>query len=68
MDKNSGLIHSADVTAANLHVLHSASESLNNVEKVIDTDIDYQRINKRPEIENKTTGFWVAIRPGNSAF
>ena len=49
-DKDSGLIHSVVVTAANVHDLTSAAELLHGDEEVVYGDAGYQGIAKRPEM------------------
>lgn len=64
VDKDSGLIHSVLVTAANVHDLTPAAELLHGDEEVVYCDARYQGIAKRPEMAAKTMKFRVAIRPG----
>ena len=64
VDKDSGLIHSVVVTAANVHDLTPAAELLHGDEEVVYGDAGYQGIAKRPEIAGMTTEFRVAMRPG----
>ena len=64
MDKDSILIHSVAVTAANVHDLTPASELLHGDEEVVYDDAGYQGIGKRPEMAGKTTELRVAMRPG----
>jgi IS5 family transposase len=64
VDKDSGLIHSIVVTAANVHDLTPAAELLHGDEAVVYGDAGYQGIAKRPEMAGKTTEFRVAMRPG----
>jgi IS5 family transposase len=64
VDKDSGLIHSVIVTAANVHDLTAAADLLHGEEKVVYADAGYQGIEKRPEMEGKGIGFRVAMRPG----
>jgi len=64
VDKDSGLIHSVVVTAANVHDLTPAAELLHGEEKVVYADAGYQGIAKRPEMAGRTTDFRVAMRPG----
>lgn len=53
VDKDSGLIHSVDVTDANMHDLLPAAELLHG-EEVIYCEAGYQGIAKRPEMAGKT--------------
>jgi len=64
VDKDSGLIHSVVVTAANVHDLTPAAELLHGDEEVVYADAGYQGIVKRAEMAGKTTEFRVAMRPG----
>jgi IS5 family transposase len=41
-----------------------AAELLHGEEEVVDADAGYQGIEKRPEMEGKSTTFRVAMRPG----
>ena len=53
MDKNSGLIHSVVVTAANVHNLTPTADLLHDAERVVYGDTGYQGIAKRPEMEGE---------------
>ena len=64
VDKDTGLIHSVETTAANVHDLTPAADLLHGEESVVYADAGYQGIEKRPEMEGKTIGFRVAMRPG----
>jgi IS5 family transposase len=64
VDKDSGLIYSVVVTAANVHDLTPAAELLHGEEEVVYGDAGYQGIAKRPEMVGKTAEFRVAMRPG----
>ena len=64
VDKDSGLIHSVVVTAANVHDLTPAAELLHGDEEVVYGDAGYQDIAKRPEISGAAAEFRVAMRPG----
>ena len=64
VDKDSGLIHSVETTAANVHDLTPAAELLHGEEEVVYADAGYQGIEKRPEMEGKPTTFRVAMRAG----
>jgi transposase, IS5 family len=64
VDKDSGLIHSVVVTAANVHDLTPVAELLHGEEEVVYGDAGYQGIAKRPEMAGKATEFRVAMRPG----
>ena len=67
VDKDSGLIHSVETTAANVHDLTPAAELLHGDEEVVYADAGYQGIEKRPEMEGMSTTFRVAMRPGKKA-
>jgi IS5 family transposase len=64
VDKDSGLIHSVETTAANVHDLTPAAELLHGEEEVVYADAGYQGIEKREEMEGKATTFRTAMRPG----
>jgi IS5 family transposase len=64
VDKDSGLIHSIVVTAANVHDLTPAAELLHGEENVVYGNAIDLGIAKRPEMAGKTTELRVAIRPG----
>jgi IS5 family transposase len=62
-DKDSGLIHSVVVTAANVHDLTLAADLLHGDEQVVYADAGYQGIATRAEMAGKTREFRVAMRP-----
>jgi IS5 family transposase len=64
VDSESGLVHSVETTAANVHDLTPAAELLHGEETVVYADAGYQGIEKRSEMQGKGIGFRVAIRPG----
>ncbi|MCP9873650.1 IS5 family transposase, partial [Synechococcus sp. Cruz CV-v-12] len=64
VDKDTGLIHSVETSAANVHDLTPAAELLHGEETVVYADAGYQGIEKRPEMEGKGIDFRVAMRPG----
>ena len=64
VDSESGLIHSVETTAANVHDLTPAAELLHGEETVVYGDAGYQGIEKRPEMQGRGIGFLVAMRPG----
>ncbi|MEI6030745.1 MAG: IS5 family transposase [Synechococcaceae cyanobacterium ELA739] len=64
VDKDTGLIHSVETTAANVDDLTPAADLLHGQEKVVYADAGYQGIEKRAEMEGKGIGFRVAMRPG----
>ena len=67
VDKDSGLIHSVVVTAANLHDLNPAAELRHGDEEVVYGDAGYQGVAKRPEMAGTAAEFRMAMRPGNAA-
>jgi IS5 family transposase len=64
VDKDNGLIHSIETTAANVHDLTPAAELLHGEESVVYADSGYQGIEKREEMKGRAIGFRVAMRPG----
>jgi IS5 family transposase len=64
VDKDTGLIHSVETTAANVHDRTPAADLLHGEETVVYADGGYQGIEKRDEMEGKGIGFRVAMRPG----
>jgi IS5 family transposase len=62
--KDSVVIHSVVITAANVHDLTPAAELLHGDEEVVYGDNGYQWIAKRPAMAGKTTEFRMAMRPG----
>ena len=64
VDKDSGLIHSVETTAANVHDITRAAQLLHGEEEVVSGDAGYQGIEKRAEVSGKSTIFQVAMRPG----
>ena len=64
VDKDSGLIHSVETTAANVHDLTPAADLLHGEETVVYADAGYQGVEKRAEMQGKGIGFRVAMRPG----
>ena len=64
VDKDTGLIHSVETTAANVHDLTPAADLLHGEEVVVHADAGYQGIEKREEMEGKAANFRVAMRPG----
>jgi len=51
VDSETGLIHSVETTAANVHELTPAAELLHGEGRVVSTDAGYQGIEKRPELQ-----------------
>jgi transposase, IS5 family len=64
VDKDSGLIHSVVVTAANVHDLTPAAELLHADEDAVYGDAGYQGIANRPEMAGTSGEFRVAMRLG----
>ena len=64
VDSESGLIHSVETTAANVHDLTPAADLLHGEETVVYADAGYQGIQKRSEMQGRGIGFRVAMRPG----
>ena len=64
VDKDSGLIYSAETTSANVHDITRAAQLLHGEEEVVYSDAGYQGIEKRAEMAGKSTTFRVAMRPG----
>ena len=64
VDKDNGLIHSVETTAANVHDLTPAAQLLHGDETVVYADAGYQGIGKREEMQGRAIGFRVAMRPG----
>jgi IS5 family transposase len=62
--KDTGLIHSVETTAANVHDLTPAADLLHGEEEVVYADAGYQGIEKREEMQGTTAKFQVAMRPG----
>jgi IS5 family transposase len=64
VDKDNGLIHSIETTAANVHDLTPAAELLHGEGTVVYAESGYQGIAKREEMKGKAIRFRVAMRPG----
>ena len=64
MDNKSGLIHSLETTAANVHDFTPAAGLLHGEETVVYVDAGYKGFAKRPEMQGRGIGFRVAMRPG----
>jgi transposase, IS5 family len=64
LDMDTGLFHSVETTAANVHDLTQAADLLHGEEEVVYADAGYQGIEKREDMEGKTAKFRVAMRPG----
>lgn len=66
VDRDSGLLHTVVVMAANVHVITPAADLLHGDEDVVYSDAGYQRIAKRPEMAGKPTEFRVAMQRGSA--
>ena len=64
VDKDTGLIHSVETTAANVHHLTPAAELLHGEEEVVYADAGYQGFDQRKEMEGIKAKFRIAMRPG----
>ena len=64
MDKDTGLIHSVETIAANVHDLTKTADLLHGEEKVVYADAGYREIEKREEMAGKLIELRVAMRPG----
>ena len=63
-DAQSGLVHSAVGTAANVHDVTVASRLLHGREKRVHGDAGYMGIHKREEHEGRDVEWHIAVRPG----
>jgi IS5 family transposase len=63
VDCESGLIHSVETTAANVHDLTPAAELLHGDETVVYADACYQGIENREEMQGRKISFRIAMRP-----
>jgi len=64
VDKDTGLIHSLETTAANGHDPTPAADLPQSEEKVVYADAGFQGIEKRTEMVGKGIDFRVAMPPG----
>jgi transposase, IS5 family len=64
VDKDNGLFHSIETTAANGHDLTLAAEVLHGQETVVYADNGYQGIGNIDEMNGKAIVFGVAMLPG----
>ena len=64
MDSESGLIHSVEITAANVQDLAPVADLPHGEETVVYADAGYQGIEKQDEMQGRGIGFRVAMRPG----
>jgi IS5 family transposase len=62
VDSESGLIHSVETTAANVHDLNPAA-LLHGEETVVNADVGCEGIEKCSEMQGRGIGFRVAMRP-----
>ena len=67
VDAESGLIHSVQTTAANVHDLTPAAELLHGEETMVVADAGYQGIANRPEMADKEIAFRVPCDQVNVA-
>lgn len=65
--KDSGLIHSVETTAANVHDLTPAAELPHGIEEVVYADACYQGIGNRPEMEGTTNHLSLCHATGEKA-
>ena len=56
MDSESGLIHSVETTAANVHDLTPAADLLHGEETVVYADAGYQGIEERETMQGRGIG------------
>ena len=61
VDKDIGLIHSVEITAANVHDLIPAADLLHGKLRVVYADAGYQGIEKHVKMVGRSSGFRVAI-------
>jgi IS5 family transposase len=59
VDKDTGLIHSVETTAANVHDITQAADLLHGEEKVVYADAGYRGIEKRAEMVGKSIQSFV---------
>ena len=64
VDAVTGVIHSLETTAANVHDLTPSEKLLHGGEKHIFADAGYQGMEKRPEHEGRSASLEIAMRPG----
>jgi IS5 family transposase len=62
--KGTGLIHSVETTAANVHDITQSENPLYGHEKVVYADPACRWIEKREEMADESIEFRVAMRPG----
>jgi IS5 family transposase len=66
VDKDTGLIHSVETTAANVHDLTPAADLMHGEEEVVYADAGYQGIEKREEMEVKNAKFGSPCAPASA--
>ena len=59
VDKDTGLIHSVETTAANVHDITKAADLLHGEEKVVYADAGYRGIEKRAEMVGRSIQSFV---------
>ena len=64
VDADTGMVHSATVTAANEHDITQADKLLHGNEKRIHGDAGYTGIHKRKEHKDREVEWHIAVRPG----
>lgn len=66
VDDTTGIIHSAQSTAANIHDITVAEELLHGAEQVVYGDAGYTGIEKREEHQQRTIEWNIALKPGKT--
>jgi IS5 family transposase len=64
VDAASGLVHSVESTAANVHELNTAAERLHGDERLIYGDAGHIGIEKRGDFQGCVAEFRIAMKPG----
>ena len=64
VDADTGLVHSAIGTSANVHDITKAADLLHGEEKRVHGDAGYLGIHKREEHEGRDVEWHIAVRPG----
>ncbi|MCA6218453.1 IS5 family transposase [Ideonella sp. B7] len=67
VDAESGLVHTVIGTAANVNDVTQATQLLHGQEQDIFADAGYQGVDKRPEAQDLTVNWHIAMRPGKRA-
>ena len=65
VDSDTGIVHSMNVTAANVHDVTETHNLLHGGETVVWGDAGYQGVHKREENLGLSVEWLVAMRPGN---